>query len=522
MKSRGYHPVSRHMALFLVALAVIAGSATSGFSQDAARTVFLQVEQRGTSPMHGNLRDFAEKLLRLRLATLKGFNVGAESAPLCDGPQPVSPNLTQTLTSFYSISASIRSRSAQTPDETQKAEGKTELVLEYELLKYSNCVSSQLVRRSEPFAEPEALTYLDGMANTIALLLEDELQAVKVAVLVNRPEANSEPAQIIADNIMYEIVARLNQSEFYRPRDPAAGTPPQTPADYTINAKLYLKNDRLSVQFFVQAKSEPDRVYPSPTIAQSGFNNQPADVDVRKFNQSASKLAISFLSEVKYASEAGIASTLTPEQLDEMFTKAKAYMCFGKSNCERQSETALPLLLVLRRKMSDSYLVFSLLGSALADVGNHLESAQAWERAAEIAKVKMPEFLGSYLRFAGDEWYQAKNFEKAIDRLEESIKLGSKEGYIYWRLGQSYRFAGLRSMAVDALMRGLEATSDWNLLLVSELSDLAETLEDTDVDVTRLERLRKTLLAHADEVAVSGGVARIEAMLTRLRTPNSR
>lgn len=457
--------------LALLAVDPLAQAATT--TQDNNVTCYLKIVQVGESPMHGNLRDFTEKLLQLRLARLKVFTASLSKPPDCIDISQQEPRVQTARPLFYVLQASIESRRSE--------EGKLELVLDYELVKYSNCVAKSLVHHAEPFAEDTALTDLTGMSNTVGLLLEDEVTAKKAVVYVNRVDPSSERARPIADTLTYELTAGLNKTNNFQSRDTPTLDP--KPPDFTLDGKLTLSENALTVQFFVQPKTSNTR-YPSRIVS---TKVPPIDADLRKFFQDSTDTAISFLSEVQFSVGVGTGGSVSATQLAEILVKAKVYMCADAPNdgsCKPKYELALPLLLILSERASNDVLVFRMLGKAQSLSGNFVESAKAYDRAIELSKGSTDLTLKRRLWLAaGTAWYEAKNFETAAAHFEEGLKLGESAFDLSFSLGlaRSYRFLGQRAKALEGLV-DLLATHDisYRSYVVPELIDLLTGLQRED------------------------------------------
>jgi tetratricopeptide (TPR) repeat protein len=381
------------------------------------------------------------------------------------------------------------------------------MIVDYELIKYHQCAPQTMMHNTEPFKKEEALKYLQGMADAVGLLLEEELTLGKAIVKVNKVIAQSTAVQKIADNLTYEIVANLNRAANFQSRDDLTEPTSSRPTDYDLSGTLTLDGDRINLQLFVLSKKEPPQKYVSSVLTRTISMGQSDDSNLRKFYQDGVSAAISFLNEVKYAVAKGISGSLDSAQLNDLLAQAKALMCLNATKnekCEPNYEEALPLLLVLSNRMDQNPLVFRLLGRAQYNTENFVESAQAYDMARELSKDPekfrlfwlstdpvLPKDLDkahdkaqlSFLSSAASAWYQAKNFEKAAAHYEEGLTLKETyEAHFSVQLSRSYRFLGQRSKALEVLIKVMtkEPKVDGFTFAYSELQDLLKELRPED------------------------------------------
>lgn len=509
----GWFNISTIQFLRLLLL-LLALSLTNQAQQQEKRTAcYLRVSQLGWQPNDEHFQGFTERLLKLSLAGLKSLKPTTEPEPSCKENRPSAIGEPDPTLNFYVVKAVVQFHPNRPPPVRSTSPVKTEFVLQYELLKYTQCSSESLLRQTEPFEEEEALKYFENMANSVRSVLADDLAPKKTLIDVKRITTSGGRVQHFADSLTSEIVANLSETTNFQPRDAPTEATTNRVGDYTLSGNLTLKNENLSIQFLVRPEKEPSKIYSSPETTSSSLD----DEGLRKFYRDAVSNAISFLNEVQYVLDARISSSLNATQLRDMLNKAKALMCEGvRGDCQAQAEAALPLLIVLSRRMADEPVVFKLLGNAYNSNTSRPEGAKAWDRYLQLPpRDDRSKFYIAL--FAAAAWYDLKYFERAAADYEEAIRLRPGCSPAYQGRVRSYRFAGERSKAVDAVLESwpcAKNVSQWKEVLILDLNEITINLSDGEIDQQRLDRIEQLLRENKDALPNTNGLSRVQALLT--------
>jgi tetratricopeptide (TPR) repeat protein len=182
-------------------------------------------------------------------------------------------------------------------------------------------------------------------------------------------------------------------------------------------------------------------------------------------------------------------------------------MCQDVDTCTKPADfthhkEALPLLLVLSERMSESFVVFRMLGNAQYISENYVEAAKAFDKALQLSPTSDLPLRRVLLFVSGDSWYAASNFDTAAARYEEALKLGpSKFDLELLSLrARSYRFAGQRSKALEGLLVAVAThNSNDNRYLLPELYDLLAALSPEDN--INIERVTKAVRFLEEDLA---------------------
>src|SRR5215207_6793227 len=231
-----------------------AAAQTDAAQRPPVRTVYLEdVRLKGRSRFDKDVEidNFAQKLIELRLAELKSYEVLRENPPACKGagggaalapPAPEPQESGGEDADYYVIRASIDVRPAE-------KEKEPEVALEYELLRYVQCQPVSLIHNARPFAESESLKYFVSMAEVLGSVLERE-RAVKLQVEVVPFTAADPELRPVAADLTNAVQSKLSKSpdfELRRSESPSA-------AAFTLRGQL-APGERLGLRLTITSKS---------------------------------------------------------------------------------------------------------------------------------------------------------------------------------------------------------------------------------------------------------------------------
>ena len=220
--------------------AVFAQAQTSAPALPSKRVIYvLDFDHQGVAS-RDDIDDFAEQLLILRLVQLKSYNVEKrdrdKEPPCLKEARAVSLDPQQVTigsdASYYSVKASIHVR--------EPGVGAREATLEYELRKCrANGVFISLAQSNQTFAYTDVLRQLNGMADAVSFLLEQEQQVTKISVGFKGVSGAgwSRLGEMILD--------RLKDAQEFEPRLIDTSTPSNPPADYTFSGRVFSQSSKL-------------------------------------------------------------------------------------------------------------------------------------------------------------------------------------------------------------------------------------------------------------------------------------
>jgi tetratricopeptide (TPR) repeat protein len=501
----------------LLALGLPATAKPPRLQHEPIKRIYVVVRQSQPSSKNGDLRDFTYRLLQLYLSELKQFTIErSKDGDPCSGvhsPTQVQiPEQTPSATppadtqNYYllQVSIDVRQRTQSSSSESQQGgQSDREIVLDYELLKYEQCARTSLLHSAEPFPEKSVMKYLNNMADVVSLRLETESAPKKYVVDVdistspNLPEAK--------DSLTNYVLSVLIQSTEFEIRDKQAK--PQTQADYTVRGELTFPKNKASVKFTVTFNG---RSYSSLPILGPAAAKEMGSGPWPDFYKRAASACIKLVNDVRYATELNLTTPLSEGQATALLAKAFELMCAkpgSPKDCQRQPESAIPLLSELTTKRNDPALagrlptLFELLGDAQLQMENYAKAAEAFDEASNALKtapeIKADRQIGLTNK-SGDAWYLAKNYKNAVARYQDSLQLSERhkdllpvylrtQFGVHLQLARSYRFDGDRLKALAVLLESLQklppsadvkpGTSD----LEAELKDLVKGLRESEL-----------------------------------------
>ena len=411
-----------HKLILIISFTLLAGvnslpakaQSISDRAEIAGTIYLLDVRPKLENPSSAviELNEFAQKMLALRLASLKSFAVITQKGvPTCIGPGVTGS------TTFYVFKTSIDS----TPS-TIANQQNTEMILDYELLKYVGCQVTSLVHRSEAFKEQTALSGLITMSDVMALLLEEERNAkrsiLNVAVGVSMPGY-----QPIKDKTVDYLVSRLTQIDDFTTIDLRNQKQSETP-DYTITPRFTPRQGDAWLHYTVDLRDGRSFKSRAESVPKGASPEQLA-----KFYEDAATLGISFMQDVKYAMAAGLSGPISIEQAAAMEKRAFELMCYqqNEKNCNYQPESAVPLLTELTGKMkaSNSKVAYQLLADAYLSLEEYADAASALDQVISLTGSDSIDVKLNLLQKSASSWYESKHYVEAAARAEEFIKLSN-------------------------------------------------------------------------------------------------
>lgn len=464
------HPIKA--LAFLLMLCTVAAAQTPEKRKEQTTKVYVWVAKSDKGEVlpanYGELISFTQTLLRMQVKAFERFEAEpVEKEPVCGASQPPRQDQQRSEAidtpvekspSYYLIRVEIYSLQ-KTAD--------SELVLDYEISRYDQCSRQLLIHRTAPFREATALERIADLTTSIRAVLELGTSAQHSKKVIDIHQALGgvgNEAQEVRTGITDVVLLSLRAENDLDPRDrrkEGASTPP---ADYEIKPML-INQRRLSARLNVSFKKDgKEQSYQSkevlgPMLEKPSDANKKAYQDkLATFYEDVAKTAFSFLNDVRFAVEAGIATNQLSTADVALLTKtARDLMCDlpdSASGCEPQYERALPLLKESAGKIKDPHLFF-LLAQAQSKDEDFVRAAQAFDEGWRMIGKAKSEAL-PYVINAANSWYRVPNFEWAAERYDSAIKLADSAGKSQYEHHlqriRSYHFAGERLKALTALI----------------------------------------------------------------------
>jgi hypothetical protein len=557
MRPKAIRPRARAAPLLLFAALLAAAQSPARAQRGAGgdddgrlRVLIADVKQKEKAPRAGEIDNFIEDLIRLRLIELPYVSVGKAGDDSCgateraDAPTPTPTPAAGPDEGSYIICVSVDVRSLESPAMSQRREPSAEVVLSYKLLKTDRRGASRpLISRSEPVAEADVLRYVNSMADSLAARLAQEQLARSEPVNVYAVAGGGgEKGDAVRQGLTSGVVNGLNASGLYSARD--LRKEPAANAAFDVSGMLTL-GDRLSVRFTVTAEGAPP--YLSPVVMGPPNGSKLDEAKLSAFYDEAANTLVAFLRNVQLARKEGLSGLLNAEQ---MLAKARELMCkpagASESQCANpQPESAIPFLAELAKKSNDPE-VFSLLGEARLLTQDYQGAGQSFDAAVRAASQRQgakPQESARLVEASGDAWYRARDFREAAARFDELVSpkyaaalSPGERARAHRRRADTYSFTPEHLKALGALLDAFDAGAE-----PDDLSDAAgKIIDDLTADELgpaltqieswpgrqRLPRTRELLLRRLGSQALSSALnifgegRRVEKYLPVIESPS--
>jgi tetratricopeptide (TPR) repeat protein len=452
--------------LFAALTAAFLAPAAAAAQGPPTPPVTVRVVQGAPLPSIGNVHDFLEKLLALRLAEAGLLRVTAvtEEPPCSIGPSQSrlgqQGRATPPPPLMYSIVVEIRRRAAS-----------EEFDLDYGLGRIDRCVVTDLAHRSETFREADALEAFKVMSDVLAVVTKNDavhIPTISLKMTVDGP--NTASGDKIGNDLASFVLRSLNA---LGELDARLSTTVREAVDYQIDAHLMLESAAtVTARFEIRPKQGQPITFPMTSPSQP-------ESRLITFYQQVAKSVGGVIDDLRFTRATGLTQRLTELKADRLRTIATELLCVkADATCAPQPKEAEAVLLRLIGE-SPSEEAYEWLGVAQSGAGKFAAAGDSLVKAAsstsEVA-VKLRVTL-----MAADAMYKAKRLDAAAAQYQTALKLsqstnppGPLDATAYLQWARALRMGADRVGApADVLLSGLTATAD--KAVVAEFEDLIES-----------------------------------------------
>jgi hypothetical protein len=403
--------------------------------------VYIDFRDYGTN----DLASFGARFVQLGLADLKSFNVRVGPSP-CRGPNKAGQGGAKTQefersgsSPFYVVSGAM----AFDPFSSS-------VDLHYQLSK--GC-EAPLVEDSRLVKEESLASALTVGTDRIRLRLKEVAPTkpfvVNIVVVSKNERDLTEKAA--ADDIASYLSAKLEATREFQPIQ--SGDPAKTgTADYSVHVDVSSGRSSIDTTGTVWAARNQQQVVTIPPTSRP--KNQGPEL------RAISDAALKALNDLRAASETGRSTAeIGTAPPDVLIADANRLLCAEQTRtvtCQPQPEAAVALL----TKAPKSDEITLLLGQAELRAGQTLVAARTLE---ELSMRTQGAIKQGALRFAGDAWLAARNYEHAAQLYASWLEHGSTDEAapaVELMRDRALRLAHSNSAALEALIQAVQRWPD--------------------------------------------------------------
>jgi tetratricopeptide (TPR) repeat protein len=462
--------MKREIFNLMSAMVLLCFSAAVAPGQSVARKIYVREATLSAAPSEDERKIAltSTDVLELRLNSMKQLKVFRGAAPCKKTETEVTPQqqeevpvqipLTDPSVAIYEVKTEIK-----TLISAGNAEGKNELVLEYDLLRYVRCSPTSIIHRSEPISVRTAFEGLLQMGDILEVALTKDIENLappKPVVDLSDIVGGGDALQDIRDQLGNVVFFKLGTQPDFRARD-FRGKPSDSQADYIVTGELLTK-DQKGARFTV--KSLKDNRIEKFFVPGPVSQKPPDEKTLAAFYDKSATMIVNNI-----RARRDNTGPLSDADVGEISAQAYKFLCKDQArsaDCVSQPTIVIPMLTRLRDAEKASPRILELLGEAYEEVWEYQDAADAYDQAWMKGPngVAESEVFGFQAR-AANALYAAHNYPAAAERYGQAINTRAKAKLpimeaLFVQYARSYRFAGNRLQALDAALLGMSEFSD--------------------------------------------------------------